>query len=44
MNYFLHEAKENIVDYKIRSVTVASRGLFGLNADFWPGYEVGLHF
>jgi len=44
MNYFLHEGKDSVADYKIRSVTVASDGLFGFNADFWPGYQVGLHF
>src|SRR5882762_4228753 len=44
MNYFLHEGKDSVADYKIRSVIVASGGLFGFNADFWPGYQVGLHF
>jgi hypothetical protein len=44
VNYFLFEAQKTIEDYKIRSVTVSAGKLLDFKADFWPGYEIGLHF
>ena len=44
LNYFVHEPGDKVEDYKIRSVSFSSGELFAFNTDFWPGYEIGLHF
>ena len=44
LNYFLFETGETAEDYKIRSVTASTGGLFGFSTAVWPGYELGLHF
>ncbi len=44
LNYFLHEIQDTVDHYKIRSVVFSSGSMFGRSGDFWPGYEMGLHF
>lgn len=44
LNYFLHETEESEDVYKVSSIKVSTGELFGLNGEFWPGYEIGIQF